>query len=97
MGKVNSTIFAERINGDVLFICQLYVDDIIFGGACQKHNRVYRVVIIKIEMSMMGELKFFLIFQMKQLKERMFISQAKYVQDILKKFNMYKKFDMYKV
>ena len=44
--------------------------------------------IIEIEMSMMGELKLFLIFQMKQLKERMFISQAKYVQDILKKFNM---------
>jgi hypothetical protein len=39
-------------------------------------------------MSMMGELKFFLGFQIKQLKEGTFLCQAKYTQDILKKFGM---------
>jgi hypothetical protein len=39
-------------------------------------------------MSMMGELKFFLGFQIKQLKEGTFISQTKYAHDILKKFYM---------
>jgi hypothetical protein len=42
----------------------------------------------KFEMSMMGELKFFLVFQVKQLKDGTFISQTKYMQDILKKFGM---------
>jgi hypothetical protein len=39
-------------------------------------------------MSMMGELKYFLGFQIKQLQEGTFISQTKYIQDILKKFGM---------
>ena len=39
-------------------------------------------------MSMMGELKFFLRFQIKQLKEGTFICQTKYIKDMLKKFDM---------
>jgi len=44
----------------------------------------------RFEMSMMGELKFFLGFQIKQLKEGTFISQTKYTLDMLKKFDMEK-------
>jgi hypothetical protein len=43
-------------------------------------------MIQKFEMSMMGELKYFLGFQIKQLQEGTFICQTKYIQDILKKF-----------
>jgi hypothetical protein len=39
-------------------------------------------------MSMMGELKYFLGFQVKQLQEGTFLSQTKYTQDILSKFGM---------
>jgi hypothetical protein len=39
-------------------------------------------------MSMIGELKYFLGFQVKQLQEGTFISQMKYIQDILTKFGM---------
>jgi hypothetical protein len=39
---------------------------------------------------MMGELKFFLIFQIKQVKDKTFISQTKYTYDMLKKFDMAK-------
>jgi hypothetical protein len=39
-------------------------------------------------MSMMGELKYLLGFQIKQLQEGIFICQTKYIQDILKKFGM---------
>jgi hypothetical protein len=42
----------------------------------------------KFEMSMMGELNYFLGFQVKQLKEGTFISQIKYTQDLLKRFGM---------
>jgi hypothetical protein len=45
-------------------------------------------MIHKFEMSMIGELKYFLGFQIKQLQEGTFISQTKYIQDILKKFGM---------
>jgi hypothetical protein len=45
-------------------------------------------MIQKFEMSMMGELKYFLGFQIKQLEVGTFISQTKYIQDILKKFGM---------
>jgi hypothetical protein len=39
-------------------------------------------------MSMMGELTYFLGFQVKQLKDDTFISQMKYTQDLLKRFGM---------
>jgi hypothetical protein len=45
-------------------------------------------MIQKFEMSMMGELKYFLGFQVKQLHDDTFISQTKYIQDILNKFGM---------
>jgi hypothetical protein len=47
-----------------------------------------RIITKRFEMSMMGELKFFLGFQIKQLKDGTFISQTKYINDILKKFDM---------
>jgi hypothetical protein len=40
------------------------------------------------QMSMMGELTFFLGIQVKQMKEGIFIHQAKYTKDLMKKFNM---------
>ena len=42
----------------------------------------------RFEMSKMGELKFFLGFQIKQVKDETFISQIKYTHDMLKKFDM---------
>jgi hypothetical protein len=42
----------------------------------------------RFEISMMGELKFFLGFQIKQLEDDTFISQTKYTHDLLKKFGM---------
>jgi hypothetical protein len=72
-----------------LFICQIYIDAIIFGSTNQKSREEFsRVMTQKFEMSVMGELTCFLGFQVKQLKEGTFLSQTKYIQDILKKFGM---------
>jgi hypothetical protein len=72
-----------------LFVCQIYVDDIIFGSTnkstCEEFSRI---MIQKLKMSMMGELKYFLGFQVKQLQDGTFNSQTKYIQDILTKFGM---------
>jgi hypothetical protein len=40
------------------------------------------------QVSIMGELTFFLGIQVKQMKEDIFIHQAKYMKDLMKKFNM---------
>jgi hypothetical protein len=40
------------------------------------------------QLSMMGELTFFIDIQLKQTKEGIFIHQAKYTKDLMKKFNM---------
>jgi hypothetical protein len=42
----------------------------------------------RFEMSMMGELKFFHGFQIKQLEDGTFLSQTKFTHEILKKFGM---------
>ena len=70
-------------------MCQIYVDDIIFGSNNQKSCEEFsRVMTQKFEMSMMGELNYFLGFQVKQLKDGTFLSQTKYTQDLLKRFGM---------
>jgi hypothetical protein len=88
VGKADPTLFTKIIAKD-LFVCQIYVDDIIFRSTnkstCEEFSRI---MIQKFEMSMMGELKNFLGSQVKQLQEGTFISQTKYIQDILTKFGM---------
>jgi hypothetical protein len=90
VGKADPTLFTKTISKD-LFICQIYVDDIIFGSTNKSYCEEFiRIMIQKFEMSMMGELKlkYFLGFQIKQLQEGTFICQTKYIHDILKKFGM---------
>jgi hypothetical protein len=65
------------------------VEDIVFGGS--SHSLVARFaedMSKEFEISMMGELQFFLGLQIKQAKEGTFVHQAKYRKDILKKLKM---------
>jgi hypothetical protein len=67
----------------------VYVDDIVFGGS--SNSLVARFaddMRREFEMSMMGELQFFLGLQIKQSKEGIFVHQAKYTKDIVRKFKM---------
>jgi hypothetical protein len=78
IGKDDPTLFTKTCNG-YLFVCQIYVDDIIFGSTNQKsYEEFSRVMMQKFEMFMIGELNYFLGFQVKQIKEGTFISQTKY-------------------
>jgi hypothetical protein len=88
IGKADPTLFTHK-KGNDLFMCQIYVDDIIFGSTNKAWvDEFSRIMTKRFEMSMMGELKFFLVFQIKQLKDGTFISQTKYTNDMLKKFDM---------
>jgi hypothetical protein len=86
--KVDTTLFTKKFNGEI-FICQVYVDDIIFGSTNENYCKEFGELMSKeFEMSMIGELTFFLGFQVKQMKEGIFISQKKYTKDLLKRFKM---------
>jgi hypothetical protein len=88
IGKADSTLFIQR-NGKDIFIYQIYVHDIIFGSTNDKFCEEFsRIMTKRFEMSMMGELNFFLVFQIKQLKEGTFLCQTKYVKDMLKRFDI---------
>jgi hypothetical protein len=68
---------------------QVYVDDIVFGGSSNfLVARFAEDMSREFEMSMMGELQFFLGLQIKQSKEGTFVHQAKYTKDIVRKFKM---------
>jgi hypothetical protein len=65
------------------------VDDIIFDSTNKSFcDEFSKIMTDRFEISMMGELKFFLGFQIKQLEDCMLISQTKYTHDLLKKFGM---------
>ncbi|WVZ58470.1 LOW QUALITY PROTEIN: hypothetical protein U9M48_008744 [Paspalum notatum var. saurae] len=88
MGSVDKTLFLLSRGGDTLIV-QIYVDDIIFGGSSHALVSSFAEQMSReFEMSLMGELKFFLKLQIKQGLEGTFVYQAKYTRDILKKFNM---------
>jgi len=68
---------------------QIYVDDIIFGSTkaslCKEFSKLIQD---EFEMSMMGELKFFLGIQINQSKDGVYVHQTKYTKEILKKFKL---------
>jgi hypothetical protein len=75
----------------VIFSFVVYVDDIIFGSTNDYHCKEFGELMSKeFEMSMIGELTYFLGFQVKQMKDGNFLSQEKYTEDLLKRFNMEK-------
>ncbi|GKC03454.1 putative ribonuclease H-like domain-containing protein [Tanacetum coccineum] len=77
----------KRQKGHILLV-QIYVDDIIFGSTkkelCDEFEKLMKD---KFQMSSMGELSFFLGLQVQQKKKGIFISQDKYVNEILRKYN----------
>ncbi|GKD80771.1 putative ribonuclease H-like domain-containing protein, partial [Tanacetum coccineum] len=84
--KINKTLFIKRVKCDILLV-QVYVDDIIFRSTkkslCTEFEKLMHK---KFQMSSMGELTFFLGLQVTQKDDGIFISQDKYVDEILKKF-----------
>ncbi|GJX74229.1 putative ribonuclease H-like domain-containing protein [Tanacetum coccineum] len=82
---IDKTLFIKKVKSDILIV-QVYVDDIIFGSTkkslCTEFEKLMHK---KFQMSSMGKLTFFLGLQVKQKEDGIFISQDKYVNEILKK------------
>nr|GEX16316.1 hypothetical protein [Tanacetum cinerariifolium] len=85
-GYIDQTLFIRRQRGDFILV-QVYVNDIIFGSSNPQLCREFEALMYeKFQMSAMGELNFFLGLQVLQKEDGIFLSQEKYVGNILKKF-----------
>nr|GEU60862.1 hypothetical protein [Tanacetum cinerariifolium] len=86
VGTIDQTLFIRRKRGDFILV-QVYVNDIIFGSSNPQLCREFKAYMHeKFQVSAMGELNFFLGLQVLQKEDDIFLSQDKYVGDILKKF-----------
>ncbi|GKC44186.1 retrovirus-related pol polyprotein from transposon TNT 1-94 [Tanacetum coccineum] len=87
-GIIDPTLFTRRHGGDILLV-QVYVDDIIFGSTNPDFSKRFaNLMKNNFEMSMMGELKFFLGLQVHQSPRGIFISQSQYAIELLKKHGL---------
>nr|GFB80287.1 copia protein [Tanacetum cinerariifolium] len=81
-GSIDPNLFITKHSAN-------YVDDIIFGSTNPNLSKQFKKLMHnKFEMSMMGELKFFLGIQINKSPRGIFINQAKYAQEILIKHGM---------
>ena len=84
-GTVDKTLFIKQDKKNIV-IAQVYVDDIIFGSTLEiLSDKFAQKMASEFEMSMIGELSFFLGLQIKQTSSGIFISQPKYARELLKK------------
>jgi hypothetical protein len=87
-GYVDNNLYIKS-EGDDLLVVLVYVDDIIFG--CTNDPSVQwfsNSMQTEFEMSMIGELSYFLGLQINQSSAGIFISQEKYLKEMLKRFQM---------
>ena len=81
-------MFIKNFKNNFLIV-HIYVDDIIFGSMNESLCESFaETMSLEFEISLMGELTFFLGLQIKQLSNGIFLSQTKYALDLLKRFNM---------
>nr|GFB72541.1 retrovirus-related Pol polyprotein from transposon TNT 1-94 [Tanacetum cinerariifolium] len=87
-GTVNPTLFTRKTGKHILLV-QIYVDDIIFASTDPKdYDMFFNEMSSKFQMSMMGQMSFFLGLQVSQSHTGIFINQSKFALAILKKFRM---------
>ncbi|GJU63787.1 retrovirus-related pol polyprotein from transposon TNT 1-94 [Tanacetum coccineum] len=87
-GAVDPTLVTQKIGKHILLV-QIYVDDIIFVSSDPKACDIFsNEMSSKFQMSMMGQMSFFLGLQVSQNPGGIFINQSKFALEILKKFGM---------
>eukprot|EP00253_Pinus_taeda_P025522 PITA_25522 len=87
-GSADSNLYI-KVENDKLLILVVYVDDIIFGSNEEEMSQNFALIMQKeFEMSLLGELTYFLGLQIQQKEGGIFLSQTKYLKQILKKYGM---------
>jgi hypothetical protein len=78
-----------KIEDQNMIVVVIYVDDIIFESNLTTLSRKFATKMKEeFEISMLGELSFFLVLQVNQIENGIFVSQTKYIKEMLKKFQM---------
>ena len=87
-GGIDRTLFIKHHDHDI-FVAQIYVDDIVFGSTNKtKVDEFVSVMSSEFEMSMVGELNYFLGMQVKQTSMGIMLSQSKYANNLVKRFGL---------
>nr|GEV20953.1 hypothetical protein [Tanacetum cinerariifolium] len=87
-GTIDLTLFTRCFDNDILVV-QVYVDGIIFSSTNPRYATLFSDLMKScFEMSMMGEMTFFLGLHVNQSPSGIFINQSKYVHEILKKYGL---------
>ena len=81
-------LYLKIEKGKGVLLAEIFFDDIIFGGPNILCKNFSQEMMNEFEMSMFGEIKFFVGLQINQLENGTFITQFKYVKEILKTFGM---------
>ena len=85
---IDATLFTKEKENELLIV-KIYVDHIIFGSTNESLcEEFFKVMKGEFKMNLMGELNYLLGLQIKQYHEGIFINQAKYTRDLLKRFGM---------
>eukprot|EP00253_Pinus_taeda_P018932 PITA_18932 len=83
-----STVYIKEKDGKILIVV-LYVDDVIFTSNDDQLIKNFKSVMKEeFEMTDMGFLRYFLRIEVDQNEKGIFISQARYVNQVLSRFNM---------
>ncbi|CAM8997117.1 unnamed protein product [Rhodiola kirilowii] len=87
-GGIDKTMFVKKDNKHFIIV-QIYVDDIVFGSNSQKMvDEFVAQMQSEFKMSMVDEMNYFLGLQVVQSKEGIFLTQAKYARNLVKKFGL---------
>jgi hypothetical protein len=87
-GSADNNLYIKVSQGNILLV-EIYVDDIIFGSDDDRLSQKFaKDMQNEFEMSLLGELQFFLGLQIHQSNQGIFISQTKYIREMIKRFRM---------
>jgi hypothetical protein len=87
-GSAERNLYIKVSEGSILLI-EVYVDDIIFGSDDDRLSQKFaKYMQNEFEMSLLGELSFFLGLQIHHRNQGIFISQTKYIIEVIKRFVM---------
>jgi hypothetical protein len=87
-GNADNNLYI-KVTQDIILLIEVYVDDIIFGSDDDRLSQKFaKDIHNEFEMSLLGELSFFLGLQICQRNQGIFISQTKYIREMIKRFRM---------
>ncbi len=84
----NSSLYIKEGPDNKIVLAEIFLDDTLFTGNDDLCKEFLEQMNKEFEMSMFGEIKFFVGLQIQQSKNGIYITQSKYIKEMLKKFGM---------